>query len=294
MTCKDIEVRLVAAGIEAAATEAKRLFSHFSGLSLAALLADRNADCADPALEAAVCRREAREPLAYIVGEAWFYGERYRVSPACLVPRQETELLVEYAINHLPEGTLFADFCTGSGCIAISVLAHRPDLRAHAYDISPDALALARENAAANGVADRVEFFCADLLKKGGVCRERRYDMIISNPPYLTAQDMRTAQAELAYEPSLALAGGEDGLTFYRYFLENYRENLACGAPFLFEIGAAQGEDLLALGEAHGFAVEILPDYAGLDRVAVLKPTNQGLPLEGKPKGSPHALFCIV
>ena len=286
MTCKDIEARLMAAGIEDAATEAKRLFSHFSGLSLAALLADRSADCTDAALEAAVLRRESREPLAYILGEAWFYEERYRVSPACLVPRQETELLVAYAIEHLPEGGLFADFCTGSGCIAVSVLAHRPDLRAHAYDISPDALALARENAAANGVADRVEFFCADLLMTGGVCRESRYDMIISNPPYLTAEDMREAQAEIRHEPSLALAGGEDGLTFYRYFVEHYRANLKRNAPFLFEIGAAEGDDLRALGAQNGFAVDILPDYAGLDRVAVLKPTNQGLPLEGKVSGN--------
>ena len=281
MTCKDIEKRLAAAGIADAATEAKHLFSHFSGLSLAALLAARDADCTEPALETALCRREAREPLAYILGEAWFYGERYRVSPVCLVPRQETELLVDYAIAHLPQGALFADFCTGSGCIAISVLAHRPDLRAHAYDISPEALSLARENAAANGVADRVAFFCADLLKTGGVCRETRYAMIISNPPYLTASDMRAAQAELLSEPQAALFGGEDGLTFYRCFLEHYRANLAQGAPFLFEIGAAQGEDLRALGAAYGYTARILPDYAGLDRVAVLKPTNQGLPLEG-------------
>lgn len=273
MTCKDIEKRLAAAGIEDAATEAKRLFSHFSGLSLAALLAEPTADCSSPALQDALCRREAREPLAYILGEAWFYEERYRVSPACLVPRQETELLVEYAIDHLPTGGLFADFCTGSGCIAISVLAHRPDLRAHAYDISPDALALARENAAANGVADRVTFFCQDLLKTGGVCRETRYDMIISNPPYLTAGDMREAQAEIRHEPQAALFGGADGLTFYRYFLENYQANLARGASFLFEIGAAQGEDLTNLGTANGYAAEILPDYAGLDRVAILTPT---------------------
>ncbi len=114
--------------------------------------------------EQAVRRLENREPLAYVLGEWYFYDEVYRVSPACLVPRPDTEHLVEELIRRLPKGAVFADLCTGSGCIAISTLAHRPDCRAVAVDLSKDALALARENASLNGVADRVEFRHADVL----------------------------------------------------------------------------------------------------------------------------------
>lgn len=274
MTRRQIEARLRAAGIENAAGEAKQLFCHFTGLSPAAAMAEPQAECADPALPAALARREGREPLAYILGEAWFYDERYTVSPACLIPRQETELLVEYAIGHLPAGARVADLCTGSGCIAISLLAHRVDCVAEAYDISAAALALARENALANGVADRVTFLEADLLTPGGVCREKRYDMIISNPPYLTDEDLADPQPEITHEPRAAFAGGADGLTFYRYFLTHYRDNLAPGGAFLFEIGAAQGGDITALGEALGYSVTVQKDLAGLDRLAICTPNG--------------------
>ena len=273
MTRRQIEERLRAAGIEDAATDAKLLFCRFSGMKPAAAMAEPQADCDDPALEDAVRRREAREPLYYILFDGLlFYEEEYRVSPACLIPRQETELLVDYAIAHLPRGAHFADFCTGSGCIAISTLAHRADTTAHAFDLSHDALALARENAQANGVSDRVAFFEADLLKEGGVCRENRYDMIISNPPYLTDADLSAPQPEITYEPRMALAGGADGLTFYRYFLTHYRHLLAPHGLFLFEIGAAQGDDIRALGESLGYTVTVERDLCGLDRMAILIP----------------------
>lgn len=272
MTRRQIEERLRTAGIENAAGEAKLLFCHFSGMSPAAAMAEPHADCADPALAGAVARRTAREPLAYILGEAWFYNEHYRVSPACLIPREETELLVDYAVDHLPPNALFADFCTGSGCIAISTLCSRADVTAHAFDLSPAALALARENAQESGVADRVTFFEADLLKEGGVCCEDRYDMIISNPPYLTDADLAAPQPEITHEPRMALAGGADGLTFYRHFLTHYRHLLAPGGLFLFEIGAAQGADILALGGSLGYAATVQRDLAGLDRMAILIP----------------------
>ncbi len=248
------------------------LFCRFSGFSPAAAMAEPHADCADAALAAAVARRGGREPLAYILSEAWFYDERYRVSPDCLIPRQETELLVEYAISHLPRGARFADFCTGSGCIAISTLAHRADVTVHAFDVSPGALALARENAQINGVADRITFFKTDLLKEGGVCSESCYDMIISNPPYLTDADLSDPQPEITHEPRLALAGGADGLTFYRHFLSHYRDLLSPHGVFLFEIGAAQGDDMRALADVLGYAVIIEKDLAGLDRMAILSP----------------------
>ena len=273
MTRRQIEDRLRAAGIENAAGEAMALFCRFSHMRPAFALAEPLADCDDPALEDAIRRRtEEREPLGYILDDTHFYGEQYRVSPACLIPRQETELLVDYAIAHLPRGAHFADFCTGSGCIAISTLAHRADTTAHAFDLSPGALALARENAQVNGVSDRVAFLETDLLKEGGVCRENRYDMIISNPPYLTDADLSDPQPEITHEPRMALAGGADGLTFYRYFLTHYRHLLKPNAPFLFEIGAAQGADIRALGESLGYTVTVERDLCGLDRMAILTP----------------------
>jgi release factor glutamine methyltransferase len=273
MTRSELQARLAAAGIEDARTEANILFCHFSGLSLAEAMAERDADCTSAALSEALARREAREPLAYILGEAYFFGERYAVSPECLCPRPDTERLVEEAIARLPQGGVFADFCTGSGCIAISLALARPDLAGDAFDLSRGALAVARENAATHGVAERVRFYLRDLLDSTLPFPRGQYDAIISNPPYLSAADMRAAQAELAYEPRMALFGGEDGMDFYRFFLSHYRPLLAPGGHFLFEIGAAEGEGIRSAAEALCYTCEILPDYTGLDRVAVLTPT---------------------
>lgn len=271
MTRREIALRLRAVGIEEAETEASLLFSHFSGMSRAAMLCEPNADCADPALEAAVTRREGREPLAYILGEAWFYTERYEVTPDCLIPRPETEMLVEYACAHLPRGGRFADFCTGSGCIAVSTLAHRPDCTAHAYDLSPAALAVARRNAEANGVADRLTFFEKNLLITAPVCCEVPYDMIISNPPYVVAEEIDGLAPEIAHEPRMAFDGGADGFDFYECFLAHYGAWLAEGGCFVFEIGADQREGILTLAARHGYGCEVTRDLSGRDRMAVLR-----------------------
>ncbi|MBQ8174400.1 MAG: peptide chain release factor N(5)-glutamine methyltransferase [Clostridia bacterium] len=271
MTRRELEARLSAAGIEDFRAEANILFCHFSGLSLAAAMADREADCTDPALAAALARREVREPLAYILGEAYFYGKRFAVSPACLIPRQETELLVDRACQILPHGAVFADFCTGSGCIAVALALSRPDLWADAFDLSRDALTVAKANAATHGVAERVFFYERDLLDAGAPFPRTRYDAILSNPPYLTARDMKEAQPEITSEPRMALFGGEDGMTFYRYFLSHYRNLLAPGGVFLFEIGAAEGEQIRAAAESLGYDCTVTPDYAGLDRVAEVR-----------------------
>ncbi|MBQ8350763.1 MAG: peptide chain release factor N(5)-glutamine methyltransferase [Clostridia bacterium] len=268
----EIAARLRAAGIEDYNEEAKRLFCHFSGMSPALALAEPGADCSAPALLAAIARREAREPLAYILEEAWFFDERYRVTPACLIPRQDTELLVEYAIEQLPTGALFADFCTGSGCIAISTLAHRPDARAEAYDISQAALALARENAEANGVRDRIFFHETDLLAaRAPVFEKARYDMILSNPPYVTPAEWEEVAPELHHEPPVAFLGGEDGLVFYRHFITECASLLTKNGCFVFEIGYRQADGLRLLAEENGFTCEIRQDFGGRDRMAILK-----------------------
>lgn len=288
MTRAELEARLTRAGIAEAREEALRLFCHFAGLSRAMALAEPHADCADDALEAALSRREAGEPLAYILGVACFCNEEYEVSPAVLIPRADTECLVEAARARLSACGRVADLCTGSGCVAISLLAACPRAEADAYDISEDALAVARRNAQRNGVPPhRISFLARDLLSltREGVFSDLAthgspetkifprapYDLILSNPPYLSAAEMAALDPSVVREPRAALDGGEDGLLFYRHFLEVFSPLLAEGGQFLFEIGWEQGDALRALGEAHGFSVDIARDLGGRDRVAILR-----------------------
>jgi release factor glutamine methyltransferase len=160
------------------------------------------------------------------------------------------------------------DLCTGSGCIGISLLKARDDIKnAVLVDISPVALEIARENISRLGVGERclaVECDIARDFPKG------RFDMIVSNPPYIPSADIDTLSDEVKNEPMLALDGGEDGLLFYRHFLAAFTSLLTPTGAFLFEIGWEQGDALRALGAERGFAVEILSDFGGRERVAVL------------------------
>lgn len=215
--------------------------------------------------EKAKRRLAAHEPLGYILGEWYFYDETYKVSPDCLIPRPETEHLVEKLIKLLPQGGRFADLCTGSGCIAISTLSHRPDCTAVAVDISEKALALARENAVLNNVSERVDFLCADI-KKGNCFGDESFDIIVSNPPYIAADIISILSPEVQSEPRIALDGGEDGLDFYRVLLNEYTKNIKSGGYLIMEIGYDQGRELQELCSCN-----IFKDYSGNDRVAVLK-----------------------
>lgn len=266
MTRRALTLRLSAAGIEDADVEARLLLSHFTGESPAAIFASPDRDFDLPALEAAVERRCAREPLAYILGEAAFMDERYEVSPDCLIPRSDTERLCELAAERLPPNACFADLCTGSGCVAISLLCRRPDCTAVAYDISAAAIAVAERNAEKNGVKDRISFHTADLLSLDTL--GTRFFAILSNPPYIKSGVIPTLSPEVAHEPRLALDGGTDGLIFYRHFLSHFGKDLADGGFFLFEIGFDQGDALVTLAENAGFSAKIHKDYGKNDRIA--------------------------
>ena len=264
MTLKELEARLAEHGIPDPATDARLLISHLFGVSPALLLAERGRDYKSDALEDAVTRRCARVPLQHILGEVWFYGERYTVSRDCLSPRADTELLVEDACRTLPEGVCFADLCTGSGCIALSVLLHRPDLSAIAVDVSESALAIARSNAEALGLSSRVRFVLCDIIKD-----ELSFplpDYILSNPPYIRTDVIPTLAPELSYEPRIALDGGDDGLLFYRAMLERFSPR-----AFYFEIGFDQREAVCALGEEKGYRARASRDAGGCDRLVVLE-----------------------
>ncbi len=266
MTLRETAAFLSSQGIPDADTEARLLFSHFSGLSPAALLADRTLSIDLPELQKALALRASREPLAYILGEAPFCNEVYKVTRDCLIPRFDTERLVEAAAELLPLGSHFADLCTGSGCIAISTLCRRPDTTAVGYDLSAGALAVAQENAARNRVADRIELLHADLLSAhlpaGG------FDAILANPPYITKEAMEALSPEVQKEPKTALFGGDDGLLFYRHFLQSFPNALKPNGFFLFEIGYDQEAAIRALAEEHQKQIRILYDFGGNARVA--------------------------
>lgn len=266
MTLHELTEALREGGIDNAAGEARELFLHFGGFPPAALVGQDPSLC-DPRLSDALTRRLAHEPLQYILGECAFFRETYDVSPDCLIPRADTELLVEQAIALLPRDGCFADLCTGSGCIAVSVLANRTDLRAHAYDISENALSLAERNALRNGVGDRVAFHASDLLREGIT---GTFDALLSNPPYIRTGIIDSLAPELAYEPRLALDGGEDGMMFYRAILNSCLGNLTPRGVILFEIGYDQAEAITALSRAYGLQADVLRDLGGNPRVAKL------------------------
>ncbi len=253
MTQQKIKERLSRAGIENAAGEARLIQEAFTG----------------EALEHAVQRRCEHYPLQYILGEWGFWRESYEVNEHCLVPRPDTEHLVEQAVTRLPQNARFLDLCTGSGCVAISTLCSRPDTYAVAVDLFPETLALAERNAVRNGVRERFTPWLCDVLQ-GGACEER-FDAILSNPPYIRAEAMKALAREVQHEPSAALLGGEDGLDFYRAILKKWKRLLKKDGFFLFEIGYDQADEIRALATEHGLCATVFRDYGGNDRVALLK-----------------------
>lgn len=274
MTYNEICSALREAGIEEYRHEAALLLSHFCGVSRDKLLLCRDESFDSPELERALEERRQRRPLQYILGEWQFCSERYTVGEGCLIPRPETEELVLLAAALLPKDSVFADLCAGSGCIAVSLLARRPDCRAVALDLSTDALRFARKNAELNGVSDRIEFINADLLDPSTptLLGVSRFSAIISNPPYIPSRTVDELDPELFFEPRMALDGGEDGLTFYRALTNDYHSCLTRDGFMLFEAGYDQEKSLSELAEKKGFSFEALYDLSGHFRTAKFTP----------------------
>lgn len=264
MTYAALKAVLAAAGVENSAGEARILLTELCGIAAADLPFCNIAD-ADGRLDDAVARRARHEPLQYILGKWHFYKEEYFVSPDCLIPRADTELLVETLVADLPRGARLLDLCTGSGCIAISTAKNRPDITVLAADLSAGALTMAAKNAAANGVTT-VDFARLDVTAPSPL--DEVFDCIVSNPPYIRTDVVPTLAPELAYEPKMALDGGADGMDFYRAILTSYAQNLADGGAFLFEFGYDQEKDAAALAAAHRLGFAPLFDLGGRFRAA--------------------------
>lgn len=265
---------LASAGIEEAPWEARLLLERLTDASPATLMADRHRVFDSPALDAAVEKRLTRYPLQYILGEWDFCGLTFTVNENCLIPRPDTEILVEEAIRLLPKNARVADLCTGSGCVAVATLCHRPDITAAALELFPETLALAAHNAERNGVADRFTPICADLLGDGVTLlgKSAPFDAILSNPPYIPTAVVADLSPEVHTEPHAALDGGKDGLLFYHAILRDYAPMVKPGGLILLEIGYDQGEALVSLGREYipDGTTRILKDLGGNHRVAVI------------------------
>ena len=272
MTYRQLCTLLQEAQIENAEWDALCLMEHFLSLTPSLLRAAPDRNYENENLEDAVRRRVAHEPLQYILGEWDFYRQKYEVSPNCLIPRSDTEVLVENAIRILPIRAHFADLCTGSGCIAISTLAERPDTTAVALEKFPNTLALAKRNAIKNHVDNRFCGILDDVLNAPErIAEHAPFDAILSNPPYIPTADIEELSPEVHAEPMVALDGGDDGLIFYRAILKNYAPLLKADGFFLFEIGYDQADDLTSLAKEHHFAhVRIIRDLGGRNRVVYI------------------------
>ena len=221
-----------------------------------------------------ITERETRKPLQYITGVQEFMGLPFLVNENVLIPRQDTEILVEEAMRRLHDGMRILDMCTGSGCILLSLLYYSNDCSGLGVDISDKALQTARQNAehirALKNEID-VMFTQSNLFENLADNEEYSgaFEMIVANPPYIQSHVIDTLMPEVGqYEPRLALDGKEDGLYFYRLIIEQAEKYLAGGGELFFEIGCEQGHDVKKMMEEAGYKeVEVVKDFAGLDRV---------------------------
>ena len=210
-------------------------------------------------------------PVAYLLGQKEFMGLTFKVTPATLIPRPDTEILVQAAVERLRgrEQCSFADIGTGSGAICLSVLSFVPRSRAATVDISPEARAVAEENAENLGLSERIEFFTGDLLEP---VKDRKFTAILSNPPYIPEKDIEGLQEEVrCQEPYGALSGGQDGLDFYRRLCQEAPALLEEGGFMAFEVGMGQARAVAELAEENPLITrsEILKDLAGIERVVI-------------------------
>ena len=261
---------------QSASLLARNLLCHVSGKTQEQVIADRDLYANEEvcqAMEQAVARVMAGEPLAYVLGEWEFYGLRLYVDKNVLIPRDDTCAVTDLAIRNalfLDQSPRILDLCTGSGCIGLAIASRVKDARVTLADISKEALAVAKKNVAAVHFSGRVSCVQADaLVPAPGFLG--KFDMIVSNPPYITGPEMLDLPASVDdYEPHLALYGGEDGLDFYRSITENYKAALKPGGYLCFEFGMGQGDDVCKILLNNGFTIiERTKDFNDRERAVI-------------------------
>ena len=262
-------IRLESVEVPEAALDARLLLEYVCDTNRNTLLVHGDREVTDveaARYEEVLAVRAKRIPIQQIMGVQEFMGLEFAVNEHVLIPRQDTEILVEEVLKHLHDGMKILDMCTGSGCILTSLLHYSNDCSGVGADLSAEALTVARSNAEKLLPAEKsVEFIQSDLFEQV----TGKFEIIVSNPPYIRPDVIETLMPEVRdHEPMMALDGGADGLDFYREIVSGSKEYLAGGGMLFFEIGYDQGEDVKTLMEQAGFAeVNVVQDYAGLDRV---------------------------
>ena len=258
-------------GVENPRLNAEHLLAHALGLKRMELYLqfDRPLTESERApLRDLVKRRGAREPLQHVLGTAEFHGRTFACDKRALVPRPETEQLVELALEMAKDkpAVTILDIGTGSGVIALTIALELPSATLHATDLSSDALALGAENATRHALTDRIVFHQADLLPPD----DARFDLIIANLPYIPAEEIASLSPEVRHDPASALDGGTDGLDLIRRLIETAPDRLAPGGALLLEIGLGQADAVNTLLSARKFRdISVRPDYQNIPRFAV-------------------------
>lgn len=261
---------LISAGVKEAGLDARLLLEYVCKTDHSALFVHPEKELTEDEEESfkeMLLRRKNREPLAYILGFWEFMGLRFKVNSDVLIPEQDSEFLVEEALRYCEDGFRILDLCTGSGCIALSILNYTNETVAVCTDISEKALGIARENAKELGMSDRCEFIRTDLFPDNSCGRA---DIIVSNPPYIARSVIESLESEVKdYEPRIALDGDEDGLLFYRRIAERAGEFLFSSGYLFLEIGYDQADAVTDILQREGcyHEIEVVKDFSGNTRV---------------------------
>lgn len=268
MTLREIEDALLSYGIESAKNEALLIASRVSGLTPAYVYADRTRDYRGDELDFILAKRKERYPLQYLLGEWEFCGYPFTVTPDTLIPRPDTEIIAETAARLLPAGGRILDLCTGTGCILAAALMLSGNRAGTAVELYPRTAEVARKNFGRLGLDVEVVTgdATADLFPPGAL-----FDVITANPPYVTKEEMASLEPELSYEPEAALTDGGDGLSVTGKIIEVYKDHLAPDGVMVIEHGYAQSASVISIAEKNGMSAEVLRDYGGNLRGAVLR-----------------------
>lgn len=269
----DVRQQLRKADIEAATLEARELVCYASGKSRQELIRDAQlyvSQEVEEQVRSLVRRHLAGEPVAYLIGEWEFYGLPLDISEHVLIPRPDTEVLAEAAIQFVKKQgeCRVLDLCAGSGCVGLAIAAQTRNTRVVLGELSEGALRICRQNIRRNSLASQVIPLAMDVMQ-GPPSHLGEFDCVVSNPPYIPKSDIPGLDVSVKdYEPMMALDGGEDGLDFYRAISENWRSVMHPGTRLLFEVGIGQADDVMRIMRENGFGDnEVIPDLAGIPRV---------------------------